>query len=187
MSGIMKNDYFTYTDGSRNHQQNWTGIFNKRDITVCVQGSIEGWQPTYFGKKHLLTFKGGKMDKSGKAQFDKMSRYYDIRYDGAIGKTEKFGRARLGLDNALTFIDCDKLSAYELREIFVNGLLAAEDNNKGNKAKALIRKNGCQLVGTLYEDYCLEWTDACVVQFQANNAKDRFLIQHMVSGKYENL
>ena len=53
---ILKNEYFTHTDGSHRDQRQ---IWNVGEMAIVVQG-IESTDriQTYFAKKHLLTFDG---------------------------------------------------------------------------------------------------------------------------------
>jgi hypothetical protein len=170
---IVKNDYFTYTGSHREPEQVW----NEGGITIQVQGTCPpgctGAAATFFAKKHLLTFKGGKMSgQTGKTSDNKMKKMVDTRIAGQ--KTPKYGNTRLPSDKPNTFIICDNIEPAKLRKAFADALKAT-------------RKSSGEIEISFPTDCVVNYdvngaktsASKCKVQFWKNPAKAEYVILHM--------
>jgi hypothetical protein len=145
---VSKNAYFTYTGGHRDPQQVW----NVDGITIHVQGDTPAAchstaKVTYFAKKHLLTFKGGKQTDV----LDKAENILDHRIDG--DRKWKYGNTTLSPDDgANTAVVCDDLTVTQLKSAFATAL-------KGMTGKKKIAT--------------VTFPSACVLTYNADNTTSR--------------
>ena len=143
---VVRTNYFTYSQDSvphRDTQQVWnvTGVGS-----VWVQGNLPtdfGSQKvtTYFAKKHLITFEGGKQSKTtpkGTPEL-KAARVSMKRTKGTLSNgDQKRKKKKIGdkygaqLTDANTVLICDTLVGDELKKLFAEACKAAQKNADGN-------------------------------------------------------
>jgi hypothetical protein len=137
---VIKNDYFTYIGPEDHKHRAANQIWNVDGMSIYVQGSApEFTEPTYFAKKHLLTFAGGKHRSSATitAKMKKIARYRTLPVKArekrqrerleAAAKKSKYGGTRTQKN---TFINCDYFgSADELKREFSSALHCAQGNH----------------------------------------------------------
>jgi hypothetical protein len=152
---VIKNNYFTYSVGTdgvkhRDSLQVWNVTLTvgsaAKTVSIYVQGSLTGRgfsrDATFFAKKHLLTFAGGKAATANKgAAEDKMMRIAGKRQKDTLLKGltggQKKGKAPLPSGSlptkysttpakANTIISCDMLTPDALKKAFAEALLAGD-------------------------------------------------------------
>ncbi|HTZ71632.1 MAG TPA: hypothetical protein VMB71_13335 [Acetobacteraceae bacterium] len=122
----VKNAYFTYTGSHRDPQQIW----NVDGITIQVQGTTPSEchataKATFFAKKHLLTFTGGKQKSAG----DKGAKILAHRTTG--DKPAKYGNTVLrGDDAASSCVVCDDMTPEALKKAFADALKGVTGKKK---------------------------------------------------------
>lgn len=188
---VTKNAYFTYADGVRSPEQIW----NVDGLTICLQGTLPafGTTKTYFARKHMLTFAGGKMASNTNYSHEELIWYkanntrnkrlhQNIRPTGVKpGSTAKYGSTKIGekdKDPPCTFIYCDALEPMRLREIFAERLRQAV---KQHETYVDIWFKGLKCVVTVTNNIWV-WTDNCRVTFKASDDEQSFILIHLEAG-----
>jgi hypothetical protein len=162
---VVKNEYFTNFEINgtfhRHHEQIWNVSYAERALVIYLQAknlrkldfSID---ETYFGRKHLMTFAGGKAAAADGDFIDKMKRVTAKRQTHVstnLRKKIRDGRGLVDLPQnitryakygifgqngklANTLIFCDVLRAQELKEAFAKALI------EGQNSEAFVRLPG---------------------------------------------
>ncbi len=153
--GLVRTNYFAETGGHRDPVQVWAVKVDGVDLTIHIQGPIPselrkkagGTGYTYFAKKHILTFKGGKRALAGGSELEKMQAIYDKRVAAGRAHTklkktkfkysptkdethwmDGYGGTSLKDVKINTYVCCDLLSPEELKQAFGEGLWGARTN-----------------------------------------------------------
>jgi hypothetical protein len=137
---VVKNEYFTYVGPEDNKRRDRTQVWNVDGISIYFQGSAPGInESTYFAKKHLLTYAGGKHNRSptAMAKMKKIVGYRQLPTGSPVrrireqrklaAKTDKYGTTRA--PNLNTFINCDEFEADELKREFSSALQYAQGSH----------------------------------------------------------
>ncbi len=143
---VVRTDYFSYSKDatpSRNQEQVW----NVASVgSVWVQGSLPsafGTQTpdkTFFAKKHLITFEGGKQSKlpTGTPELKAASVSMKRTKLGLGSSAQKRKKNSIGpkygaiLTDKNTVLICDYLVGAEMKKIFANACNAAKANANGD-------------------------------------------------------
>lgn len=189
---VTKNEYFTYVDGARSSDQIW----NIEGLEICLQGGLPvfGQKKTYFAKKHMLTFHGGKMNtnntnmSSEEGVWYKSNNIRNKRLHHSIrpqeinpGNSGKYGSTKIGAaepDPPCTFIVCDYFweRPERLREMIADRLRMAV---KQHEKSADIWFKGLRCVVTVTNGKW-EWTDNCRVTFDVSEDGKSFMLVHLM-------
>jgi hypothetical protein len=153
---VLRNGYFTYSPGAdprahRDPQQVWNIHHEGEDYQIWVQGDLTGtgftYKMTFFAKKHLLTFRGGKAAAKGETPESKMARILTKRNfrpttrqkkgkDPFVGDllriTNKYSQTPA--KNANAMINCDAITDSELKLLILTALIGPEGPTTGSMA-----------------------------------------------------
>lgn len=142
---VVRTDYFTYSkDASATLHRDSAQVWNVHPVgTVWVQGNLPTtFGPglkTFFAKKHLITFEGGKQSKGSKGTPELKAASVSMkRTKGSLGSSaQKKKKSAIGpkygttLTDTNTVLICDYLVGTELKKIFADACKAAKTNDKG--------------------------------------------------------
>jgi len=148
-------------------------------VTICVQGSIDKIQGnTYFGKKHLLTFYGGKTN----TQFPNLTYAEGVAYKAnkiinrrIYGPRKGYSNTPLYEGDPCTFIMCDYLAPDELRGAFAKALKNAV---RYGEKQALIWFEGRKCVATVTNGNW-EFAEHCTVGYKVSSDNSTFSVIHL--------
>lgn len=186
----VKNEFFTYVQGARAPTQIW----NAQGVSICVQGKMAPFAGvTYFGKKHLLTYKGGKhaqraqgttADPSWPGPVAKGWNIFSKRLPqqpgvklGKAGSIAKYGKTKLSNESICTFINCDKWPVgTELHEFMARRLkIAHRDHTKF----ADIWEANFNFIIWIAGDGTWGETDRCRIKYEVDASGTKFMVTHL--------
>jgi hypothetical protein len=148
---VIKNDYFTNVEENgrfrREAEQLWNVSYDGRDLVIYLQAkglNKLGFScdDTYFGRKHLMTFAGGKSAAAGGNFLAKMNRVTGKRQTPVssnqrrkkpenrpwnLARYAKYGIFGQNGKAANTIIFCDVLGAQALKEAFAKALIEGQN------------------------------------------------------------
>jgi hypothetical protein len=186
---VTKNQFFTYIEGSRSSDQIW----NVGEVTICVQGTLKefGAYQTYFAKKHLLTFSGGKTHTASPnityeaGLWYKVDHIFNKRLPGRpgvkTGSTAKYGRTRLSKETAIcTFIVCDYFSDPNALRGIIAGQLRIFGGDRSDNTLPISFQKKCVCNVTVGN---WDWSDNCNVTYKMAKDKKAFMLTHLERGE----